>query len=81
MAKEKGAAECCSEDDYKKYMFKRHHKGGGAMGGGVYGLAFIGAAIYFIQHSTTFWMGVLGVIKALVWPALIMYKILGNLHF
>ncbi|MEI8060931.1 MAG: hypothetical protein WCG99_01395 [Candidatus Berkelbacteria bacterium] len=81
MAKEKGAAECCSDDDYKKYMFKRHHKGGGAMGGGVYGLAFIGAVIYLVQHSTTFWMGVLGVLKALVWPALIMYKVLGILHF
>jgi hypothetical protein len=46
------------------------------MSGGVYGLAFIGAAIYFIQHSTTFWEGVLGVLKALVWPALLIYKVL-----
>ena len=44
--------------------------------GGVYGLAFIGAAIYFIQHSTTFWEGVLGFLKALVWPATLMYKLL-----
>jgi len=44
--------------------------------GGIYGLAFIGAAVYFIQHSTTFWEGVLGFIKALVWPAILMYKLL-----
>jgi len=44
--------------------------------GTIYGTAFIGAAIYFVQHSTTFWMGVLGVIKALFWPAMLMYKTL-----
>ncbi len=42
----------------------------------VYGLAFIGAAVYFIQHSASFWDGVLGFIKALVWPAILMYKLL-----
>ncbi len=44
--------------------------------GSVYGLAFIGAAIYFIQHSTTFLEGVLGFMKALFWPAVLMYKLL-----
>ena len=44
--------------------------------GGIYGLAFIGAAIYFIQHAATFWEGVIGLIKALVWPAILMYKLL-----
>jgi hypothetical protein len=42
-----------------------------------YGLGFIGAAIYFIQHATTFWMGVLGILKAIVWPAFLIYKALG----
>jgi hypothetical protein len=44
--------------------------------GGVYGLAFIGAAIYYLQQATTFWQGVLGVLKALVWPAVLIYKVL-----
>jgi hypothetical protein len=44
--------------------------------GGIYGLAFIGAAVYFIQHSASFWEGVLGFFKALVWPAMLMYKLL-----
>jgi hypothetical protein len=43
---------------------------------GVYGLAFIGAAIYYIQHATTFWIEVLGFFKALVWPAFLMYRVL-----
>ena len=44
--------------------------------GGIYGLAFIGAAVYFIQHANTFWGGVLGFFKALFWPAILMYKLL-----
>lgn len=43
--------------------------------GGVYGMAFIGAAIYFIQHANTLWMGLLGIIKALFWPAVLIYKL------
>ena len=42
--------------------------------GAVYGLGFVGAVIYFIQHSDTFWMGVIGVLKAIVWPAFLIYK-------
>jgi len=42
----------------------------------VYGIGLIGAAIYFIQHATGFWMGVLGLLKAVVWPAMLVYKLL-----
>ncbi len=44
--------------------------------GGIYGLAFIGALVYFIQHATTFWEGVLGIGKAIFWPAVLLYKLL-----
>jgi hypothetical protein len=44
-----------------------------ASSGAVYGLGFIGAAIYFIAGSTSFIGGVLGFIKALVWPAFLVY--------
>ncbi len=44
--------------------------------GAVYGLGLIGAAIYFISSATTFWMGVLGFLKALVWPAFLVYEAL-----
>jgi len=40
----------------------------------VYGLGFIGATIYFIKVATTFWIGVLGVLKAIVWPVFLVYK-------
>ncbi len=41
----------------------------------VYGLGLIGAAIYYISTATTFWIGVLGILKAIVWPAILVYEI------
>jgi hypothetical protein len=42
--------------------------------GAVYGLGLIGAAIYFISSATSFWMGVLGFLKAIVWPVFLVYQ-------
>lgn len=53
---------------------------GGASGSCVYGLALIGAAIYYIQQATTFGEGVIGVLKAIVWPAILVYELLGFLN-
>ena len=47
-----------------------------ASGGAVYGFGFIGAAIYFISQATSFWVGVLGFLKAIVWPAFLVYDAL-----
>lgn len=46
-----------------------------APSGAVYGLGVIGAAIYFISTATTFWIGVVGFLKALVWPAFLVYEL------
>ncbi|MFH1065938.1 MAG: hypothetical protein V1734_05530 [Nanoarchaeota archaeon] len=43
---------------------------------GGYGLGFIGAAVYFISSSVGFWAGVVGFLKALVWPAFVVYGLL-----
>jgi hypothetical protein len=45
-------------------------------GGMVYCLGIIGAAIYFISISTGFWMGVLGILKAIIWPVFVVYGLL-----
>ena len=45
----------------------------------IYGLAVIGALVYYIQHAATFSAGVLGVIKAVFWPAVLIYKLLDYL--
>ncbi len=44
--------------------------------GGIYGMAFLGAAVYYIGHAVSFWGGVLGFFKAVFWPAFILYKVL-----
>lgn len=44
-------------------------------GGAVYGLGLIGALVYYLQHAPTFWAGAVGVLKALVWPAFLIFKL------
>lgn len=51
-------------------------KGGGEA---VYGLGMIGALVYFIQTSTTILEGLLGIIKAILWPAFLVYEAFGLL--
>ena len=46
----------------------------------VYGLGFIGAAVYYIQMATSFWTGFIGLLKAIVWPAFVIYDILKYLN-
>lgn len=45
-------------------------------GDAVYGLGVIGAAIFYIGQATTFWMGVLGLLKAFVWPVFLVLNAL-----
>ncbi|MFA5694947.1 MAG: hypothetical protein WC950_06295 [Proteiniphilum sp.] len=46
----------------------------GSTGDAVYGLGVIGAAVWYISTAATFWMGVLGFLKAIVWPAFLVYE-------
>lgn len=52
----------------------RFHQHGPA--GAVYGLGLIGALIYYISTATSIGMGILGILKALVWPAFVVYGLL-----
>mgnify|MGYP000906722047 FL=1 len=45
----------------------------------VYGLGLIGAAIYYISAATGFWAGVLGFLKAIVWPVFLVFEALKSL--
>ncbi|HEY9000714.1 MAG TPA: hypothetical protein VIM89_05145 [Mucilaginibacter sp.] len=42
----------------------------------IYGMGFLGALVYFIVHAISFWAGALGIIKAIFWPAFVIYKVL-----
>ena len=49
-------------------------------GGALYGLGFLGALVYYLTTATSLWMGLLGIIKAILWPAFLVYgalKIMG----
>jgi hypothetical protein len=49
--------------------------GGGV--GGIWFLGFIGALVYYLHtHSGTFWLVVLAFMKALFWPAFVVYHVL-----
>ena len=48
--------------------------------GGIFGMAFLGSAIYFIQHAATFRQRVIGFFKAFFGPAILMYKLLDFLN-
>jgi hypothetical protein len=68
MAKEKDSATQVIKE-------RKIYRGGGPSGA-LYGIGVIGALIYFWQHSPTFLLGVLGIFKALFWPAYLVYKAL-----
>ena len=42
----------------------------------VYGMGLIGAWVYYISHATTLWIGVLGILKGIFWPAMLVYEAL-----
>ena len=48
-------------------------------GGALYGLGFLGAAIYYVSTATSFWAAVVGILKAIVWPAVLVYGSLKTL--
>tara|TARA_Y100000310_G_scaffold343227_2_gene449890 strand:- start:931 stop:1137 length:207 start_codon:yes stop_codon:yes gene_type:complete len=51
-------------------------KGHGSCGGCGYFIGFIGAAVYYISSAATVGAGFLGLLKALVWPAFIVFELM-----
>lgn len=70
--KEKMETECCQG----KFMSKCHC---GGQSGAIYGLGMIGALFYFLQSAVGFGAIMLGIGKAIFWPALVVFKVLGML--
>ncbi|MBC8052533.1 MAG: hypothetical protein H7Y13_05675 [Sphingobacteriaceae bacterium] len=42
----------------------------------LYGLAFLGALVYFIKQASTFGAVILAFLKAVGWPAVLIYEVL-----
>lgn len=68
--------DCCKEmrDRWHHHHHCHCHRRGGA-GGGLYFFGFLGAAFYFLQHAITSSDYVWGILKAIVWPALLIFKV------
>ena len=60
------------ESEAQKTNVKIHSHSSGA----VYGLGLIGGAIYLINHSNSTRQKLLGILKAIIWPAFLVYKML-----
>lgn len=45
----------------------------------MYGMGMVGSAIYFVSTATSFGVGVLGVLKSIVWPAVLVYQVFSQL--
>lgn len=66
MAKE--ASECCGGK-------KDWSKGGNAGGGAVYGFGLFGALFFYLSNAGSFTDVLLGILKSLVWPAMMVYHL------
>jgi hypothetical protein len=64
----------CEENEKWSTKTRVIRRGGSARA--LYGMGFIGACVYYFGTATTFWIGVLGFLKALVWPAMLVYEVL-----
>ncbi len=62
--------ECCQGNYHACHC---HGQGGS---GAIYGFGVVGALFYFLQNAATFSMVMVGIGKAIVWPAILMFKLL-----
>lgn len=53
---------------------KMYYRGGASEA--VYGLGLLGAWYYYITTAASFGMGLLGILKGIFWPAMLVYEAL-----
>jgi hypothetical protein len=82
MKKENKTEECCSEVINKKDCCGGHHGHHGyrnyscSNSNAIYGLGVVGALFYFLGNATSFTMVMIGIGKAIFWPAILMFELL-----
>jgi hypothetical protein len=63
------------EKETYKYNYKTKMKHVNSGSNAIYGWGLVAALFYYLQHVTTYWDGVIGIIKALLWPAFLLFKV------
>jgi hypothetical protein len=66
--------EC--KDDRCGPWWKKEHVACNGSGGAFYGLGFLGALAYYVSTATSLWAGIVGVLKAIVWPAFLVFELM-----
>jgi hypothetical protein len=69
--KEPAPKNCCGIGNKVK-----HHAGSHGCGSALYGLGFLGALYYYLTTATSLLGIVIGVVKALFWPAFLVFGLL-----
>ncbi|MEK7168777.1 MAG: hypothetical protein AAB778_02085 [Patescibacteria group bacterium] len=65
----------------EKVIIKKHHDHyHGNHSNAIYGLGVIGALFYFLQNASSFETIIMGIGKAVFWPAILMFKLLTYLQ-
>lgn len=76
MKESKKVHECCEEKVTVKKC-RCYNQGGSGV---IYGLGIFGALFYFLQNATDFVSVVIGIGKAIFWPAFAVFKVLAILQ-
>jgi hypothetical protein len=65
------------KENIHKHMSKKRKVAKAGGNGFVWFLGFIGALVYYLHiHSGTFWLVILAILKAFVWPVFLVYHLL-----
>lgn len=75
MKKQNESSECCTD---KVFSRGRHDHCGSS--NAIYGLGVVGALFYFLQSAVGFSAVIIGIGKAIFWPAILMFKLLTYLQ-
>ncbi len=71
-------SKCC-QDVFKHGKHHHSHCNCG-QSSALYGLGVIGALFYFLQNAATFTAVIVGIFKAVFWPAFVIFRVLTDLH-
>ena len=76
--------EVLEEDAYgrprRRYFRKNERKGGPGGTGGLFFFGMLGSLVYWLQAAHEFGAVITAVLKSLVWPAYVVYKLLEHFY-
>lgn len=65
--------------EWSKAQNKKNYASHGTSGS-LYFVGFVGSLIYWWQAATNFGAGITGLLKSMVWPAYVVYKLLESFY-